>query len=191
MQVSKGDTVVMMNTGKEYTLDEIGVLAPGKVQVCAGQGKAKEQGHNSSQAPHPCCCYTQLSHLACPCPPIQVDTLYCGEVGYLAAQIKSVQDARVGDTVTMKKHMAEEALPGYQVGAGAQGGGYTTDDSCYWQGCAHTSHNHQTALQPLHPKHLVLSCPWPTYRTSSPWCTVASSQSTLMTTRCVVCGRGL
>jgi hypothetical protein len=33
MQVSKGDTVVMMNTGKEYTLDEIGVLAPGKTQV--------------------------------------------------------------------------------------------------------------------------------------------------------------
>lgn len=33
LQVSKGDTVVMMNTGKEYTLDEVGVLAPGKVQV--------------------------------------------------------------------------------------------------------------------------------------------------------------
>lgn len=35
-KVSKGDTVVMMNTGKEYTLDEIGVLAPVKtpVSVC-------------------------------------------------------------------------------------------------------------------------------------------------------------
>jgi translation elongation factor EF-4 len=44
----------------------------------------------------------------------QVDTLYCGEVGYLAASIKSVQDARVGDTVTLKKAPAEEALPGYQ-----------------------------------------------------------------------------
>lgn len=43
-----------------------------------------------------------------------MDTLYCGEVGYLAAQIKSVQDARVGDTVTMKKQPAAEALPGYQ-----------------------------------------------------------------------------
>ncbi|GBF94915.1 elongation factor [Raphidocelis subcapitata] len=29
--VSRGDTVVMMNTGKEFTLDEIGVLAPAKV----------------------------------------------------------------------------------------------------------------------------------------------------------------
>jgi translation elongation factor EF-4 len=33
LQVSKGDTVIMMNTGKEYTLDEVGVLAPGKTQV--------------------------------------------------------------------------------------------------------------------------------------------------------------
>lgn len=31
--VCRGDTVVMMNTGKEYTLDEIGVLAPSKVAV--------------------------------------------------------------------------------------------------------------------------------------------------------------
>ena len=47
-------------------------------------------------------------------PPAQVDTLYCGEVGYLAAQIKSVQDARVGDTVTLKKMPAKEALAGYE-----------------------------------------------------------------------------
>lgn len=32
-KVSRGDTVVMMNTGKEYTLDEIGVLAPVKTPV--------------------------------------------------------------------------------------------------------------------------------------------------------------
>lgn len=32
-KVCKGDTVVMMNTGKEYTLDEIGVLAPVKIPV--------------------------------------------------------------------------------------------------------------------------------------------------------------
>ena len=31
--VSKGDVVTMMNTGKEYQLDEIGVLAPTKIQV--------------------------------------------------------------------------------------------------------------------------------------------------------------
>jgi len=45
---------------------------------------------------------------------LQVDTLYAGEVGYLAAQIKSVQDARVGDTVTSKKGPAPEALDGYE-----------------------------------------------------------------------------
>ncbi len=32
-QVSRGDLVTMMNTGKEYQLDEIGVLAPQKVAV--------------------------------------------------------------------------------------------------------------------------------------------------------------
>jgi hypothetical protein len=31
--VAKGDTVVMVNTGKEYTLDEIVVLAPVKTPV--------------------------------------------------------------------------------------------------------------------------------------------------------------
>jgi GTP-binding protein LepA len=38
-QVAKGDTVVMMNTGKEYTLDEIGVLAPVKTPVSVSDFK--------------------------------------------------------------------------------------------------------------------------------------------------------
>ena len=33
---------------------------------------------------------------------LQVDALYAGEVGYLAASIKAVADARVGDTITLK-----------------------------------------------------------------------------------------
>jgi translation elongation factor EF-4 len=32
-----------------------------------------------------------------------VDRLYAGEVGYLSASIKAVADARVGDTITLKK----------------------------------------------------------------------------------------
>lgn len=44
---------------------------------------------------------------------VPVDELYCGEVGYLAASIKQVADARVGDTVTNMKDPAEEPLPGY------------------------------------------------------------------------------
>ena len=44
----------------------------------------------------------------------QVDKLYAGEVGYLAASIKAVADARVGDTITLKKGGAVEPLGGYQ-----------------------------------------------------------------------------
>ncbi|MBI4780118.1 MAG: elongation factor 4 [Oscillatoriophycideae cyanobacterium NC_groundwater_1537_Pr4_S-0.65um_50_18] len=44
---------------------------------------------------------------------IQVDALHAGEVGYLAAAIKSVEDARVGDTITLSAAPAKEPLPGY------------------------------------------------------------------------------
>ena len=43
---------------------------------------------------------------------MQVDELIAGEVGYLAASIKAVADARVGDTITLKKKQAAEALAG-------------------------------------------------------------------------------
>lgn len=43
---------------------------------------------------------------------VQVDELIAGEVGYLAASIKAVADARVGDTITLKKKQADEALAG-------------------------------------------------------------------------------
>lgn len=43
---------------------------------------------------------------------LQTDKLYAGEVGYLAASIKAVADARVGDTITLKKQQAQQALPG-------------------------------------------------------------------------------
>ena len=42
------------------------------------------------------------------------DGLYAGEVGYIAASIKSLQDAKVGDTVTLTSNPAEEPLPGYR-----------------------------------------------------------------------------
>ncbi len=44
---------------------------------------------------------------------VKVDELHAGEVGYLAASIKAVSDARVGDTITLLNHPAEEPLPGY------------------------------------------------------------------------------
>lgn len=72
--LSQGDRVKLMVSGKEYDVDEIGVLSP-------------------TQKP--------------------VKALHAGEVGYLAAAIKSVEDARVGDTMTLVKQPAETPLPGY------------------------------------------------------------------------------
>lgn len=73
-EVKKGDKVRLMASGKEYEIDELGVLAPNQVQV---------------------------------------DSLHAGEVGYFAAAIKSVGDARVGDTITSAANPAPEPLPGY------------------------------------------------------------------------------
>ena len=42
------------------------------------------------------------------------DQLQAGEVGYLTASIKTVQDTRVGDTVTLANDPTPEALPGYR-----------------------------------------------------------------------------
>ncbi len=72
--VKKGDRIRLMVSGKEYVIDELGVLSP-----------------------------TQ----------IQVDSLHAGEVGYIAAAIKAVEDARVGDTITLANAPAAEPFPGY------------------------------------------------------------------------------
>ena len=44
----------------------------------------------------------------------QTDVLYSGEVGYITAAIKTVRDARVGDTITDNEMPASQALPGYK-----------------------------------------------------------------------------
>jgi len=46
---------------------------------------------------------------------VPVQELVAGEVGYIATGLKSVRDARVGDTVTSQTNPAAEPLPGYQV----------------------------------------------------------------------------
>ena len=43
------------------------------------------------------------------------EALYAGEVGYIAASIKDVRQARVGDTVTLKERPAAEPLEGYRA----------------------------------------------------------------------------
>lgn len=73
-KVTKRDRIRLMASGKEYDIDELGVLSPNQVQV---------------------------------------DELHAGEVGYIAASIKSVEDARVGDTITLVKGAAAEPLEGY------------------------------------------------------------------------------
>lgn len=40
--------------------------------------------------------------------------LMAGDVGYLIANIRNIQDARVGDTITLADNSAAEALPGYR-----------------------------------------------------------------------------
>ncbi|NER28541.1 MAG: elongation factor 4 [Symploca sp. SIO1C4] len=72
--VKKGDRIRLMASGKEYEIDELGVLSPTQVQV---------------------------------------DELHAGEVGYMAAAIKAVADARVGDTITLAAQRADSPLPGY------------------------------------------------------------------------------
>ena len=44
----------------------------------------------------------------------KTDELCAGEVGYITASIKTVSDARVGDTVTLANRPAPDALPGYR-----------------------------------------------------------------------------
>jgi elongation factor 4 len=72
--IRRKDLVRLMVSGKEYEIDELGVLSPTQVQV---------------------------------------EELHAGEVGYLAASIKAVEDARVGDTITLVKSPAATPLPGY------------------------------------------------------------------------------
>ena len=43
----------------------------------------------------------------------EVDELYAGEVGFLAASIKNIGDVKIGDTITLTSNPADEPLPGY------------------------------------------------------------------------------
>ena len=45
---------------------------------------------------------------------VKQDDLSAGEVGYIAAAIKTVKDVRVGDTITLFESPALEPLPGYR-----------------------------------------------------------------------------
>lgn len=74
--VKVGDEMILISSGKSFTITEVGYFEPGKY------------------APS--------------------NDLKAGEVGYIAASIKSLQDVRVGDTITLKEGPAQEPLPGYK-----------------------------------------------------------------------------
>ena len=60
------------------------------------------------------------------------DKLIAGEVGYIAASIKSLSDIRVGDTITTDDNPAKEPLPGYKkVNPMVYCGLYPVDGSDY------------------------------------------------------------
>ena len=46
--------------------------------------------------------------------PVATESLKAGEVGYIAASIKTVSDTKVGDTITLKNNPIEKALDGYK-----------------------------------------------------------------------------
>jgi GTP-binding protein LepA len=63
---------------------------------------------------------------------INVGELHSGEVGYIAASIKSIGDTRVGDTVTDADNPCDEPLPGYKkVNPMVFSGIYPADGSKY------------------------------------------------------------
>ena len=45
---------------------------------------------------------------------VKKDELVAGEVGFLTASIKSIQDVKVGDTITLESSPADDPLPGYK-----------------------------------------------------------------------------
>ena len=63
---------------------------------------------------------------------VKRDTLKAGEVGYLCASIKSIQDVFIGDTITLVDNPCKEPLPGYRkMNPMVYCGMYPTDNSKY------------------------------------------------------------
>jgi GTP-binding protein LepA len=64
--------------------------------------------------------------------PMAIDELGPGEVGFFAANIKSVHDTKIGDTVTTAKRGSKEQLPGYrEVKPMVFAGVFPTDNAAY------------------------------------------------------------
>lgn len=75
-QISKKSAILMMISGKQFEVQEVGIFCP----------------HEKA-----------------------VDALMPGEVGYVLANIKNSKDVKIGDTITLTKHPAQEPLPGFRT----------------------------------------------------------------------------
>ncbi|MDY6062179.1 MAG: translation elongation factor 4 [Erysipelotrichaceae bacterium] len=63
---------------------------------------------------------------------VKVNQLEAGEVGYLCAAIKSIQDVNVGDTITLSDRPCDKPLPGYRkMQSMVYCGLYPTDNAKY------------------------------------------------------------
>ncbi|GAB2484713.1 translation elongation factor 4 [Alkalibacterium psychrotolerans] len=64
--------------------------------------------------------------------PIEREALMVGDVGYVTANIKTVKDTQVGDTLTLANNPTDKALPGYrQMNPMVFCGMYPTDSARY------------------------------------------------------------
>lgn len=64
--------------------------------------------------------------------PLKRDILIAGDVGYITASIKDIQDTRVGDTVTNANHPTDKPLAGYrEMNPMVYAGLYPTDNAKY------------------------------------------------------------
>ena len=75
-QLTVGDKVRMMSTGRSWVITEMGKFVPKMISIKAPAS--------------------------------------AGEVGYLVAAIKTLDDVHIGDTMTLDRDPAEGALPGYR-----------------------------------------------------------------------------
>ena len=95
---------------------EEGTVKPGDKIKIMNTGKEYEVTEVGVSSPHP----------------VKKDILIAGDVGYLTANIKSVRETRVGDTITSVAHPTAEPLPGYrQIPPMVYSGMYPVDNSKY------------------------------------------------------------
>ena len=95
---------------------EEGTVKPGDKIKIMNTGKEYEVTEVGVSSPHP----------------VKKDILIAGDVGYLTANIKSVRETRVGDTITSVAHPTAEPLPGYrQIPPMVYSGMYPVDNGKY------------------------------------------------------------